>query len=503
MTSKSNEILVFQHFINGEWIPSSSDESYEVYNPANGELVAKVAKAGNKEVESAIQSAKAAFDSGIWSSKTPKERFEILINFYEKMIEHADELAYLERISAGTVIRRAKNLPFRNAEFVKKTAEQALGYSYKEMVESATGFSSNVVVREPIGVVVAITPWNVPMDLALWKIVPALAMGNTIIVKPASYTPLSTLKLAELAYESGIPKGVFNVITGPGAQIGETLVTHPLVDKVTFTGSTEVGKRIMELASLNIKRVTLELGGKSAGIVLPDADLDIAIPGIIFGFCLHSGQLCESGTRLIVHDSIYDDVIARLVDAASKVKVGDAADPTTGMGPVISKKQLDTILSYIQSGIDEGARLVYGGNHLIEGHYHRGYYVQPTIFADVNNDMKIAREEIFGPVLSVIRYSTMNEAIEIANDSIYGLAAGIWTQDLQNAEEIASQLKAGTVWVNDWHMTNYNAPFGGYKQSGFGRELGPHAFHDYTQLKHIHRSLQTDPSDRKVFNLLY
>lgn len=502
MASKLTEVLEYRLFIDGEWKASSSLETFDVYNPSNGELVAKVAKAEIQDVEGAVKSARNAFESGIWSSKSPKERYEILIAFYEKIVANADELAFLERISAGTVIRRAKNIPIRNAQFVKRTAEQALEYCYEELVGS-TSISSNQVVREPIGVVTAITPWNLPMDLALWKIAPALAMGNSIIVKPATYTPLSTLKLAELAYQSGILKGVFNVITGPGAQIGEALVTHPLVDKVTFTGSTEVGRRIMALASNGIKKITLELGGKSAAIVLPDANLDIAIPGILFGFCLHSGQLCESGTRLLVHDSIYEEVISRLVHSASRIKVGDSADESTGMGPVISKKQLDTILSYIELGIQEGARLVYGGKQLIEEPLNKGYYIQPTIFADVNNKMKISREEIFGPVLSVIRYSSIKEAISLANDSIYGLAAGIWSTDLNKAKEISTKLRAGTVWINDWHMTNYDAPFGGYKQSGFGRELSPHAFNDYTQLKHIHCSLQTNPSDRKVFNILY
>lgn len=503
MTATTQKVLDFQLFINGSWTPADSRETFEVINPATGQVAARVAKAGSADVEAAVETARQAFDSGIWSRKTPKQRAEILNRFARKIVECGQELAYLEVISSGATIRRAMSTDILGIAFVlQQTAAFALEVPYVEGL-AMTGASSNQVWREPLGVVAAITPWNFPMILAMWKLAPALAMGNSIVVKPASYTPLSTLKLAELAIESGIPPGVFNVVAGPGASIGEALVKDPRIDKVAFTGSTEVGRRIMELASGTVKRVTLELGGKSPAIVLPDADLDLTVPGLLYGFCLHSGQVCESGTRILVHDSMYDEVLARLAALASKVKLGNPLDPTTGMGPLVSLHQLDTVLGYIQAGVDEGARLVCGGKRATEGDLEQGYYVEPTVFADVHNDMKIAREEIFGPVASVIRYSTVEEAIDIANDTIYGLAAGVWSRDVNTALKIGRELKAGTVWINDWHAMRPDAPFGGYKQSGFGRELGRQALEEYTQVKHVHAALAPELRQRPWAGMLF
>ncbi|PGL72944.1 aldehyde dehydrogenase family protein [Bacillus sp. AFS055030] len=499
------KLLEFPLYIDGQWTPAKSGETFSVKNPANGEVISLVAKAGKEDTEAAINSARNAFDSGVWSKKSPKERAQILINFGNKIVEHSEELAFLESISSGATVRRISNLDILYlVDLLQQTAKFTVEYPFVESlpVLPFPGPSNNQVWREGLGVVAAITPWNLPMLLAMWKIAPALAMGNSIIVKPASNTPLSTLKLAELATEAGIPAGVFNVVSGPGATVGEVLATHPFVDKVAFTGSTEVGRRIMELASKTVKRVTLELGGKSPSIVLPDADLDIAIAGSLFGFCLHSGQLCESGTRLLVHDSIYDEVVDRLAKLASSIKIGNQLDMTTGMGPMASEQQLQTVLSYVEAGIKEGARLVCGGKRLTGKGYDNGYFVEPTIFADVNNKMKIAQEEIFGPVLCVIRYSTIEEAIEIANDTIYGLAAGIWSKDVNKALQISKDLKAGTVWINDWHMLRSDAPFGGYKQSGFGRELGRYALDEYTQVKHVHCSLTPELSQKPWYGIL-
>ncbi|WP_057914854.1 aldehyde dehydrogenase family protein [Peribacillus muralis] len=499
------QTLEFPLYINGEWKPAINGETFNVTNPATGEVVARVAKAGKEDVEQAVSSARQAFDSGVWSRKSPQERADVLVQFGNKIIEHAEELGYLESISSGATVRRISNLDIMSiVDLLQQTAKFTVEYPYVESLPTVPfpGPSNNQVWREPLGVVAAVTAWNFPMILAMWKLAPALAMGNSIIVKPASNTPLSTLKLAELAAEAGIPAGVFNVISGPGSSIGETLVTHPSVDKIAFTGSTEVGSRIMKLASETVKRVTLELGGKSPAIVLPDADLDITIPGILFGFLTHSGQVCESGTRVLVHDSIYEKVIEQLSEVASTIKIGNPLDIATGMGPMVSKQQLETVLSYIESGIQEGARLVCGGKRKIVEGFENGYFIEPTIFADVHNDMKIAREEIFGPVLSVIRYSTVEEAIDIANDTIYGLAGGVWSKNVNKAMQIARDLKAGTIWINDWHMLRSDAPFGGYKQSGFGRELGRHALDEYSQLKHVHCSLVPEVSQRSWYQIL-
>lgn len=496
----------FQLFINGEWTPASGGETFDIINPATSEVSAKAAKATAEDVDRAVESARKAFESGIWSNKKPEERALILQNFAKKIVEKAPEIIYLEAISSGGTIRKLSNADIAQLVLcLQQTAKSALEYKYAESlpIVTALGPSRNQIVREPIGVVAAITPWNFPLVLAMWKIAPALMMGNSIVVKPASYTPLGTLKLAELALEAGVPPGVFNVITGPGSTVGERLVTHKEVDKVAFTGSTEVGRKIMKLASDTVKKVTLELGGKAPAIVLPDADLDLAIPGILFGVFFHSGQVCESGTRLLVHESIYDEVIDRLVEASKRIKVGDPMDFATGMGPVVSEQQMNTILNYIESGIQEGARLVCGGKRATENGLEKGYFIEPTIFADVKNDMKIAQEEIFGPVLSVIRFSTEEEAIEIANDTIYGLSAGIWTRDVVKANQMAGKLKAGTVWINDWHMFRMDAPFGGYKQSGVGRELGMNVLDEYTEVKHIHTALSNEVEHRTAFRLLF
>jgi aldehyde dehydrogenase (NAD+) len=489
------QVLQFPLFINGQWRPSSSGETFDVINPATDELAAQVAKATQEDVEAAIHSARQAFDSGIWSAKSPQERAQVLVQFSQKIAEHAQELIYLEAISSGGTVRRiAGSDILQLVDLLQQTAKFSLNYPYVQSLPNTSfpGASNSQVWREPIGVCAAITAWNFPMILAMWKLAPALAMGNSIVVKPASNTPLSTLKLAELAVKAGIPAGVFNVVTGPGASVGEILVTSPEVDKIAFTRSTEVGRRIMELASGTVKKVTLELGGKSPSIVLPDADLDIVIPGILFGVFLHSGQICESGTRLLVHDSIYDEVIERLAAKAATIQLGNPLAETSGMGPLVSKQQMETVLGYIDSDLKEGARLVCGGKRALRPGLENGFYIEPTIFADVHNDMSIAREEIFGPVLSVIRYSNVEEAIQIANDSIYGLAGGVWSRDVNEALQIARKLKAGTIWINDWHMLRSDAPFGGYKQSGFGRELGRYALDEYSQLKHVHCSLTTE-----------
>lgn len=499
------EVQSFPLFINGKWEPASNQETFDVFNPATGELVAIVAKGTVADVDTAVMAAREVFDNTEWKNMNPKDRAKVLYAISYQIAEHAEELAYLEAISSGGTVRRIGNSDIlQMVDLFQTLANFTLEYPFSETlpVPPFPGPAHNFIWREPIGVCAAITPWNLPMVIATWKIAPALAMGNTVVIKPASYTPLSTLKLAELISKV-VPPGVINVVTGPGAEIGEALVRHPKVDKVAFTGSTEVGRRIMSLASESIKNTTLELGGKSPNILLEDADLSIALPGSLFGVFLHSGQLCESGTRLFVPDSLYDQVVAGLVGLTSKLKLGNPLDPATDVGPVISKKQKETILSYIEAGKQEGATLVCGGKEVKVAGCEDGYFVEPTIFTNVTNDMKIAQEEIFGPVLCVIRYSELDEAIKMANDSIYGLAAGVWTRDVNKAYEVARKLQAGVVWINDWHLLRSDAPFGGYKQSGIGREMGQQSLDAYTQTKHVHTSMAPELEKRNWYGILF
>lgn len=500
------KVQILPHFINGEWTPSASGEFFDVINPATSEVVAKVAKGNTEDVNKAVQNAKEVFESGVWSGKSQAERAQIMMQFAGKIRQHAQEIIYLEGISTGATLRKLGGADIRQLMLsITQTADLSLKYEAVTAlpVNEQLGPNRSLLVREPLGVVAAITPFNFPIVLAMWKIAPAIAMGNSIIIKPASNTPLGTLKLAQLAVEAGIPPGVINVVTGPGAEVGDALVTHPDVSKVAFTGSTEVGKKIMAQAAGTVKKVTLELGGKAPAIVLPDVDLEVAIPGILLGVFFHSGQVCEASTRLLVHESIHDVVVQQLAETSKKIKLGQPLDLATGMGPVISETQMNKVLGYIQSGIDEGARLVCGGKRATGPEVDNGYFIEPTIFADVTNDMKIAREEIFGPVLCVIKYSTEEEAIAIANDTDYGLTGGVWGRDVTKANEIATKINAGTVWINDWHIFRTDAPFGGYKQSGLGREQGAHMFDDYTEVKNICTSLTTENAQRPALGLIF
>ena len=497
----TQEVKAYKNWIGGEWADAASGESFEVINPSTEEVIATVPKGGREDAHKAIAAARETFDSGVWADIDPDERVRIMRSVVDKFTEHEDELAELESLQSGMTMRATGTVVIGYCITHWDYFARAAGRDRQEPLEAVSfpTHSHNFVLREPIGVCAGIIPWNFPLVMAVWKLAPALAMGNSVVLKPASNTPLTALRLAELLEETELPPGVVNIITGGGATVGEELASHPDVDKVSFTGSTVVGRRIMQLASSTIKKCTLELGGKSPNIVYEDADIDAAVDGALWATFFHQGQVCESGTRLLLPESIHDQFVEKLVARAKQIKIGAALDYETDMGPLVSAEQLDTVENYVRIGQEEGAKLVLGGKRP-EG-FDKGYFYEPTIFTEVDNSMTIAQEEIFGPVLSVIKFSSDDEAIAIANDSIYGLASAVWSEDYDRCLTTAKALRAGTVWINDHHLINCVAPFGGYKQSGIGRELGTYGLDEYTEVKHVHVDLTKDP-DQKMFGVL-
>jgi acyl-CoA reductase-like NAD-dependent aldehyde dehydrogenase len=469
-------------FINNEWHPSSSGKTMSVVNPATEEVIAEVASADKTDVDAAVEAARAALH-GPWVALSARERGRLVRQLGERLMARADEIARLETLHNGKPIFESRHIEIPAAA---ECLEYYAGWADKVMGETipVKGNHLTYTLREPIGVVAAIVPWNFPLLLAAWKVAPALACGNTVILKPASQTPLTAIALGELAVEVGLPPGVLNVITGPGSKVGQAIVEHPGIDKIAFTGDTSTGKSIMRSAADTLKKITLELGGKSPNIVLPDADLDAAIRGATVGIFYGKGEVCAAGSRLLVDRAIKQEFIDKLAARAKKMVPGDPMDPKTRFGAISSRKQLDTVLRYIASGRSEGATLVAGGERADIG-TGKGYFVQPTVFADVTPEMTISREEIFGPVLAAIEFADLDEAIARANDTPYGLAAGVWTRDIKKAHYVARRLQAGTVWVNTYNVYDTAAPFGGYKQSGFGREMSAHAIEHYTQIKSV------------------
>jgi len=454
----------------------------KVVNPATEEVIAEVPSAAAPDLDTAVTAARAALD-GPWGKMSARERGRLVRKLGERLLERADEVARLETLHNGKPISESRNIEIPASA---ECFEYYGGWSDKVMGETipVKGNYLTYTLREPVGVVAAIVPWNFPLLLAAWKIAPALACGNTVIVKPASQTPLTALALGDIAVEVGLPVGVLNVLTGPGAELGQAIVEHPGIDKIAFTGDTSTGKGIMRGAAGTVKRITLELGGKSPNIVFADADVEAAIRGATIGIFYGKGEVCAAGSRLLVDRAIKSEFIDKLAARTRKMTAGDPMDPKTRFGALSSKKQLDTVLGYIESGKREGATLVAGGARTDIG-TGKGYFVQPTVFTDVRPEMTIAREEIFGPVLASIEFSDIDEAIARANDSGYGLAAGVWTRDIKKAHYVARKLQAGTVWINTYNVYDTAAPFGGYKQSGFGREMSAHAIEHYTQVKSV------------------
>jgi aldehyde dehydrogenase (NAD+) len=493
----------YQLFIDGQFVDAESGETRPTMNPATEEPIALVPVATRGDAQRAIAAARRSFDSGVWSGMSPKERAVILMRVVDKLREKESLLAELEAMDGGATIRKTTMMDIpvgiEHFKLLVELGERVSPYEPLPWVDFPT-VSWNFVHREPIGVCAGIIPWNFPFMMAVWKTAPALIMGCSLILKPASDTPLTALELAKAIAEADVPPGVFNLLIGPGSTVGTELCTSPLVDKVALTGSTETGRHVMKLAADTVKKVTLELGGKSPTLILDDADLDIAVDGALFGTFFHAGQVCESGTRCFVPSSIYDDFMSRMLDRVRHIQIGDPLDFETTMGPLVSRAQFDTVSGYIDIGMKEGANLLCGGKR--PAGMTRGFFMEPTIFDGVHNRMRIAQEEIFGPVLSVIRYDDVDEAITMANDSIYGLGGAVFSRDIPKAIELAKRIRTGTVWINDFHLLNALAPFGGYKQSGVGRELGPHGLLEFTQVKHIHVDLTADRSKKFWYNYI-
>jgi acyl-CoA reductase-like NAD-dependent aldehyde dehydrogenase len=471
-----------QLLIGGEWRDASAGGVMPVLNPATEEVIAEVAAATAADVDAAVATARAAL-AGPWGRMPARERGRLVWKLGERLMEQADEIARLETLHNGKPITESRHVEI-------PMAAECLQYfaGWADKIEGDTipvkGEALVYTRREPLGVVAAIVPWNFPLLLAMWKVAPALATGNTVILKPASQTPLTALALGQLAIDVGLPPGVLNVITGSGGTAGQAIVEHPGIDKVAFTGDTSTGKGIMRSAAETLKHVTLELGGKSPNIVFADADLDAAVRGATMGIFYGKGEVCAAGSRLLVESSIKEQFLAKVAERTKKMVAGDPLDPKTRLGAISSKGQLERVLHYVEVAKAEGASLIAGGSRTDIG-TGKGYFMQPTVFADVTPGMTIAREEIFGPVLAAIEFADVDEAIARANDSIYGLASGVWTRDIKKAHYVASRLKAGTVWVNTYNVYDTAAPFGGYKQSGFGREMSRHALEYYTQLKTV------------------
>lgn len=483
MNPETHKLPPGKLFIDGKWVEPHSGKTFATTNPANEQEIMQIALADDADVDAAVTAARKAFESGPWSKLSAAERGKILYKIGEAITAHVDELAYCETIDIGKPISESRNI---DVPFVANLFDYYAGWADKYHGETipVRGNFLNYTLREPLGVVGAITPWNFPFLLAAWKIAPALAMGNTVVHKPSEQSPLSALKFAEVCQRAGLPEGAYNVVTGSGRTTGMSMVRHPGIDKIAFTGGTSTGITIMQEAAKTLKKMTLELGGKSPNIVLEDADFDAAVRGALVGIFYNKGEVCAAGSRLFVQESAHDPFMDKLLERAKKMQVGDPLDPKTRFGPLCSSAQLQNVLSYIGAGKEEGAKLVLGGERAKVGDG-KGYYIQPTIFDGVSNQMKIAREEIFGPVLAAIRFKDLDDLIAQANDSIYGLAAGVWTRDVKKAHYIAKKLKAGTVWINTYNIYDPASPFGGYKQSGFGRELGMHALEHYTQVKSV------------------
>jgi phenylacetaldehyde dehydrogenase len=478
--SKTHKIL-----INGKWAAAASGKTFPTYNPATGEVLSNVAEGDKEDIHRAVAAARTAFDSGPWSRMTPSERGRLIWKIGDLIEKHLEEFAQLESLDNGKplTVARVADVPLA-ADMFRYMAGWATKIEGNTIPISSGGGKTQYLtytVREPVGVVGQIIPWNFPLLMAAWKLGPALATGCTVVLKPAEQTPLSALLLGELIQEAGIPDGVVNIVPGYGETAGAALAAHPDVDKVAFTGSTEVGRLILQAAAGNLKKVSLELGGKSPNIVLDDADMSTAINGAASAIFFNHGQCCCAGSRLYVDNDIFDQVVDGVSAYAANLRVGPGMDPSSDMGPLVSEEQLNRVCGFLESGLSEGAKAVTGGSR----HGEKGYFVKPTVLTNTNEKMKVVREEIFGPVVTAIPFRNIEEIAATANNSVYGLAAGVWTRDIKKAHRLASLLRAGTVWINCYNVFDAALPFGGYKQSGWGREMGHEVLEAYTEVKAV------------------
>ncbi len=469
--------------IDGQWVEARSGKTFETIDPTTGTVLARVAEADAADVDRAVEAARVAFERG-WGESKPQLRSRLLYRIADLIESHADELAQLETLDNGKPIFESRNVDVPGAV---ETFRYYAGWPTKIYGETNPGDAEffSYTLREPVGVCGQIIPWNFPLLMAAWKLAPALACGNTVILKPAEQTPLTALRLGELLLEAGVPDGVVNILPGFGETAGAAIANHRGVDKVAFTGSTEVGKLILKASAGNLKRVSLELGGKSPNIVFADADQDAATAGALMGIFFNQGQVCCAGSRLFVQERLYDEFTDKVSALAQQVKLGPPLDPETRMGPLVSSEQYARVKGYLTLGREEGATVKTGGEAATEGALAKGYFVKPTVFTGVRNSMRIAQEEIFGPVVAAIPFKDEHDAVLQGNDTVYGLAAGVWTRDVSKAHKVARALKAGTVWINCYNQMDPTSPFGGYKQSGFGRELGKHSLELYTQIKQV------------------
>jgi aldehyde dehydrogenase (NAD+) len=484
---EAKTVQAYQMFVGGKWVPSHSGRVYAVYNPAHSSVIAEAPRGDARDVASAIEAAKAAFAEPSWRGMDPSKRGRILFKIGQTIREKIEDLARVETLNNGKPIGQSKG----DVAYAARLFEYYAGLADKFQGETIPlpGSRLDYTLKEPIGVTAHIVPWNYPIALASRSIAPALAVGDTVVAKPASFTPLTLLKVAEIAKASGLPDGVLNVVTGAGAEVGEEIARSPDIKLIAFTGSTETGGRVMELAAKNLTRVILELGGKNPNIVFADADLTRAARGVIDGIFTNAGQMCWAGSRLLVEKSVEEKLLGKVLEGIREIKLGDGLDQSTGMGPLVSESQRERVMGYVEAGLEGGAKLLVGGKPPKDDALEDGYFFEPTVFTSTSSEMKIVREEIFGPVLSVMTFEGFEEAVRIANDSEYGLYAGVWTASLRTAHRVAKELESGMVSINEYPVTYPQSPFGGFKKSGLGFEQGVDAIESYLRVKNVEINL--------------